>query len=180
MEPLLGGKLANSPKPIQEIFDTNKKKRAPYDWALQWLWNQPEVSVVLSGMSNMEQVQGNLKAAEASGVNSLTNEELEIVERVEKKYREMVKIPCTKCGYCMPCPNNVNIPRNFDLFNNGFMHDNVEASRAIYKRLGSMPQGKELASSCIGCKVCEDKCPQRIEISQWMVKVHEVLGEEKK
>jgi len=112
MEPLFGGRLVNPPEPIQAIFDSATKIRTPADWALQWLWDQPEVSVTLSGMSAMVQVEENVASADASGPGTLTEEELALIEQVREKYRQFCPIPCTQCRYCMPCPNGVNIPRN--------------------------------------------------------------------
>ena len=174
MEPILGGRLVNPPQPIQSLWDTAAKKRAPADWALQWLWNQPEVSVVLSGMSTMQQVEENVASAEASGTNTLTEEELALVAQVRAKYTELCPIPCTKCGYCMPCPNGVNIPRNFELYNQGVMYDKPDQSREVYTQW--FPE-LERADKCIQCRECEEKCPQSIPISEWMPIVHAVLGE---
>jgi uncharacterized protein len=176
MEPLLGGKLANPPQAVREVFDGFGKKRSPADWALEWVWNQPEVSVVLSGMSAMDQVEANLHAADQSRINSLGTEDLQFIERVRRKYEERIAIPCTECSYCMPCPNGVNIPRNFKLYNDGFMHDAVRTSRAMYVRFLGEAQR---AGACIQCRICEDKCPQKIPISEWMPKAHGVLGEGK-
>jgi len=174
MEPLLGGRLVNPPQPIQELWDSAPQKRTPAAWALQWLWNQPEVSVVLSGMSTMEQVQENVASAAASEVGSLSEEELALIARVRARYRELCPIPCTRCGYCMPCPNGVNIPRNFEIYNEGAMYDKPEHARDAYTRWFPEP---ERANQCIGCRECEDKCPQQIPISEWMPLVHQVLGE---
>jgi predicted aldo/keto reductase-like oxidoreductase len=177
MEPLLGGQLVDPPRQIQELWHTAARKRAPADWALQWLWNQPEVSVVLSGMSAMEQVEENLASAVASGVGILTEEELALVGRVRDRYRELCPIPCTQCGYCMPCPNGVNIPRNLRVFNDGLVHEKPEHARRVYTWLsGSQQAGADL---CVQCRECEDKCPQGIAVSEWMPIVHEVLGEGK-
>jgi len=175
MEPLLGGKLVNPPEPIQAIWDTAPKKRTPADWALQWLWNQPEVSVVLSGMSTMEQVEQNVASAAASGVGALTAEELALFDQVRKKYNQLCPIPCTKCNYCMPCPNGVDIPRNFEIYNQGVMYNRPEDSREEYKGM----EEEKRASACIQCRECEEKCPQGILISEWMPIVDEVLGEGK-
>jgi predicted aldo/keto reductase-like oxidoreductase len=174
MEPILGGRLVNPPQPIQRLWDTAANKRAPADWALQWLWNQPEVSVVLSGMSTMQQVEENVASADASRVGTLTEEELALVAQVSAKYRELCPIPCTKCGYCMPCPNGVNIPRNFELYNQGMMYDKPDHSRTAYNQWFPEP---ERADKCIQCRECEEKCPQEIPISEWMPIVHAVLGE---
>jgi predicted aldo/keto reductase-like oxidoreductase len=143
---------------------------------LQWLWNQPEVSVVLSGMSTMEHVQENVASASASGINTLSAEELALVGRVRDRYGELCPIPCTKCGYCMPCPNGVDIPRNFDVYNQGAMYDKADYSRREYNNW--IPE-EARASACIQCRECEEKCPQNIPISEWMPSVHEVLGEGK-
>nr|MDO8079486.1 aldo/keto reductase [Candidatus Freyarchaeota archaeon] len=177
MEPIRGGVLANPPKPIKEIFDSSYgKKRTPADWALQWVWNHPEVSVVLSGMSTMKQVQENIHSANISGVHSLGRRDLQFIKRVQKEYRKRTTIPCTKCSYCMPCPNGVNIPRNFELYNDCFIYDDPKQYRYWYRML--LPE-KERANTCIACKTCEEKCPQKIPISELMPKVHTQLGEDK-
>jgi predicted aldo/keto reductase-like oxidoreductase len=173
MEPLLGGKLANPPKAIGELFEGAGKKHTPADLALQWVWNQPEVSVVLSGMSTMAQVEENLNSADASGVNSLGAEELKLVENVRVRYLERTAIPCTGCSYCMPCPNNVEIPRNFKIYNDGIVHDDLQSARGTYLRF---LEEKSRAGACVQCRACEEKCPQKIPISQWMPKVHEALA----
>jgi hypothetical protein len=173
MEPLLGGRLVDPPDPVQELWDTAKAKRKAADWALQWLWNQPEVSVVLSGMSTMQQVEENVASADLSAVGTLNEEELAIFDRVRAKYQELCPIPCTQCAYCMPCPNGVNIPNNFRLYNLGRMYNKPEQSRRPYNSL--FPE-ETLASACIQCRECEDECPQSIPISEWMPIVHQVLG----
>jgi predicted aldo/keto reductase-like oxidoreductase len=176
MEPILGGRLVDPPDPIQQIWGGAAKKRTPADWALQWLWNQPEVSVVLSGMSAMQHVEENVASAEVSGVGSLNAEELALFDRVREKYKELCPIPCTKCGYCMPCPNGVDIPRNFEVYNEGVMYDKPDSARDGYNNW--MPE-EARASQCVQCRECEEKCPQSILISEWMPIVHEVLGEGK-
>jgi hypothetical protein len=177
MEPLLGGALVDPPPQIQAMWDSAAKERSAADWALQWLWNQPEVSVVLSGMSAMQQVEENVASADISGVGSLTEDELALVEGVRVKFDEICPIPCTQCEYCMPCPNGVNIPRNFKTYNGGLIYDKLDHARGIYRWLSKdMNAG---ADKCIQCRECEDKCPQSIPISEWMPVVHEVLGEGK-
>ena len=174
MEPLLGGKLVNPPDPIQALWDTAANKRAPADWALQWLWSQPEVSVVLSGMSAMEQVEQNVVSAGASTIKALTSEELALIGQVRAKYQEICPIPCTKCDYCMPCPNGVDIPGNFGVYNEGAMYEKPDQARQAYNMWIAE---EKRASACIQCRECEEKCPQSIRISEWMPRVHEVLGE---
>ncbi|AEY66834.1 aldo/keto reductase [Clostridium sp. BNL1100] len=173
MEPLLGGRLANPPKDIRIIMDQNKKGWTPSYWALQWLWNQSEVSVILSGMSNMQQVEENIASANRSGVGLFGKEELDAIDLVRQKYNERAAIPCTGCSYCMPCPNNVNIPRNFELYNESIVHEDIAGAKQTYHNFFDAA-GHAIA--CIQCKICEEKCPQRISISEWMPKVHNVLG----
>ena len=176
MEPLLGGRLANPPKNILTIMNADKKKRTPPDLALQWVWNQPEVSLVLSGMNTFRQVTDNIRSASDSGAGSLGMRDLQLIDRVKKRYREMVPIPCTECSYCMPCPNGVDIPRNFEVYNNGHIHEDMRTARNTYERF--VPE-KQRASACVQCKKCERKCPQKIRISEWMPKVHAELSARK-
>lgn len=176
MEPLLGGRLVDPPEPVEQLWASATKKRTPADWALQWLWDQPEVSVVLSGMSRLQHVEENIASADASAINTLTEGELALVRQVRGKYRELCPIPCTDCGYCLPCPNGVNIPRNFGIYNDGVMYDKPEYARKTYN---SWFSEDERASACLQCGECEGLCPQNISIRAWMPLVHEVLGEGK-
>jgi len=176
MEPLLGGRLARPPRAVLDIFDGFEPKRSPADWALQWVWNQPEVAVVLSGMSTMGEVEQNLLSAERSLVHSMGAAELGLIDRVRKTYLNASPIPCTKCGYCLPCPNGVNITRNFELYNDGSIHDDPGTSRFLY---GRFLTEAERASACLQCGACEKLCPQQIPVGEWMPKVHAVLGEGK-
>ena len=171
MEPLFGGSLANPPQPVWEIWNSTERKHRPADVALRWLWDKPEVSLVLSGMSSMEQVRQNIESAGRAGVGWLDEEELALARRVQQKYAELSPIPCTKCGYCMPCPNGVNIPGNFELFNNAtvFKGSSVALCRNLYN---SFPES-ERARACEGCELCEEKCPQQIEIAKMLGRVAE-------
>ncbi len=175
MEPLLGGRLVRPPAEIQALWDTAPSPRSPADWALQWLWGQPEVSVVLSGMSTMEQVQQNVASACSSRLDALTPEELALVARVRARYQEICPIPCTGCEYCLPCPNGLRIPRLFEIFNTGRMYNTLEQAREQYTRIPA----EEKADACVACRQCEEQCPQQIPISEWMVHVHEVLAQGK-
>ena len=170
MEPLLGGVLANPPPAVKQIWDEAGKD--PVEMALQWLWNKPEVSVVLSGMSTMGQVKQNIEFASRSGVGLLTEEDLKLVARVHATYKKLRPIPCTKCGYCMPCPNGVDIPWNFEVYNNGVAYNSMGASKWAYNN--NIPAEKR-ASACVGCRTCEEKCPQKIKISEWMQRIDKEL-----
>jgi len=172
MEPLQGGNLAEPPPAIREMLHQANPQRPPYDWALQWLWNQPEISTVLSGMSTMEQVINNIKSARNSVVNSLSPEEKLLLEvYINKKMKDLIVIPCTRCEYCTPCPSGINIPHNITLFNEGYAFGSLEKSRRIYGFFG------QTTDYCTQCRECEDRCPQQLEISQWMPHIHRVLGE---
>lgn len=173
MEPLRGGKLAADIPAARPLWESALIKRTPADWALQWLWNQPEVSVVLSGMSTLDQLKENLGSASNSSIGLLTAQELELVEQVNKVLTARSPIPCTACEYCLPCPNNVNIPRNFESYNNAAMYNDIADSRMDYKMW--IPDDAK-AAQCIQCDECLDKCPQQIAISTWMPVIDGVLG----
>ena len=173
MEPLLGGRLADPPKDVREAMEQFTVRRSPAEWALEWLWDQPEVSVVLSGMSAMPQVEENVRSAAASQIQSFGREEQELIARVRELYRARTPIPCTKCSYCMPCPNGVNIPGNFDFFNYAHLFDDVDGARFKYQVFLSESQR---SGSCIECGTCEGLCPQQIPIMEWMPKVSALLG----
>jgi uncharacterized protein len=177
MEPLLGGKLVNPPPVIQQIWDNAPQKRTPADWALQWIWSQPEVATILGGMSTMEQVQENLASANESPLQLPAGAlELKLFDEVRLKYQELSPIPCTSCEYCLPCPNGVNIPRVFGVYNEGVMYDKIDQSRQAYAMWIPQP---ERAEACIQCLECEQLCPQKIAISDWMAHIQAVLGEGK-
>jgi hypothetical protein len=172
MEPLLGGRLADPPKDIRAIMESFPE-RSPAEWALQWLWDQPEVSVVLSGMTTMQQVEENLLSANRSCPDSFTAPEHELIAQARELYRARTVIPCTKCGYCMPCPNGVNIPGNFEYFNYAHLFDDLAGARFKYKVFLTEEQR---SSACIACGTCEELCPQKIAIREWMPKVTALLA----
>ncbi|MEF8873490.1 MAG: aldo/keto reductase [Candidatus Thermoplasmatota archaeon] len=162
MEPLRGGKLAKEPpEEIKEIWDEAEEDREPVEWALKWLWNQPEVSLVLSGMSELEQVKENVRYASKSGVGVLSDRDLEIVDRVAERYREISPVECTGCNYCVPCPNDVAIPRNFRMYNQAEIYDEYEKYKEIWDE---KMKDESKAMNCVRCGQCEEVCPQDLEI----------------
>jgi hypothetical protein len=173
MEPLLGGRLADPPKDIREEMDRFAVRRSPAEWALDWLWDQPEVSVVLSGMSTMTQVEENLRSADAARIGAFGEAEQALISGVKEKYRARTVIPCTRCNYCMPCPNGVNIPGNFEFFNYAHLFDDVAGARFKYQIFLTEEQR---SGSCIDCGTCAELCPQKIAISEWMPKVIALLA----
>jgi predicted aldo/keto reductase-like oxidoreductase len=173
MEPLQGGRLANPPEDVRAIMKEGEPNKSPAGWALDWLWSQPEVSVVLSGMSTMRQVEENIALADRSEIGKLGKSELDVIERVRKKYSERAAIPCTGCGYCVPCPNNVAIPRNFQIYNDAAIHDDLDGAGITYNNFFNK---ENRASNCVKCGACEEKCPQGIKIMDWLEKVDKALS----
>jgi uncharacterized protein len=168
MEPVRGGALARSvPPQVQAVWDEAPVARTPAEWALHWVWSHPEVSFLLSGMSDMAQVDENLRLADASRPGLLTAEELALVARARELYRELSPIPCTACRYCMPCPQGVAIPEVFGLYNDTHMYRNLERAQFVYRVFWS---DDERADKCTACGECVEKCPQGIDIPVWMEK----------
>jgi len=174
MEPLRGGQLTCPPPPqVAEIWDRFPTRRTPADWALQWVWNHPEVSLALSGMSAMAHVEENLVSAARSGVGSLGPKELDLIAEVRDAYRTLRPIPCTTCGYCQPCPEGVDIPRVFSIFNDLAMYGDTRRAAMSYHRF---LDAAARADRCVGCGTCERNCPQQIRIIDWLKKVHARLA----
>jgi len=177
MEPIRGGLLAKKPPAlVAKVWQTSSIDRSPAEWALQWVWKHPEVSVVLSGMSTMQQVKENLAAAERSGPGKLSKGELSFIGKVRKAYLGSSPVPCTKCGYCLPCPNGVETPTIFEMFNEATMYDDF--TRAQFRYMGAGPDSlreDQRADKCQECKECVEKCPQHIPVPDWLKKAHEKL-----
>ena len=166
MEPLLGGMLSNPPEAIKGIFEEAQVN--PTDVALKWLWNRPEVTVVLSGMSSMEQVEKNLKSADESGVGTLDKKSKDIIAKSVATFKKFMEIPCTKCNYCTAeCPKGISIPLVFEYYN---FHSTF--SVLYYNMYAANIPAEKNASQCIQCGKCEKKCPQGIKISELMPKAH--------
>ncbi len=172
MEPLRGGDIVKEvPPQIQEIWDKTTVNYSPVEWALHWLWNQPEVSTVLSGMNNIMQVIENINYAHDSKVNSLDPQDLKVIDDVREKYKELKPISCTNCGYCQPCPNKVAVPNLFNLYNEIAIYGNYEKSKFLYT---FVPE-ESRPSSCDACGKCIDICPQKINIPNLIDKVRRVF-----
>jgi predicted aldo/keto reductase-like oxidoreductase len=176
MEPLRGGQLTNSvPPSIQAIWAGAPAKRTPAEWALQWLWSQPAVSVVLSGMSTMDQVQENIASATRSRPGLLTDGELAVIGRVKGQYEKLCPIPCTGCRYCQPCPSGVNIPGVFEVYSEAVMYEDERRARVIYN---NWIKEEERAHLCTSCSECLTKCPQGIGIPDRLAEAHDFLYRE--
>lgn len=165
MEPLRGGKLVNLPDKAKQALASDSKGYTPAELGLRWLWNQPEVTCVLSGMNSQDMVEENIRIASDAAPGDLTKEDLEIVEKIKKIIREREKVGCTGCRYCMPCPKGVDIPGNFYYYNLMYME---KKSSARFEFAQSMGMRKEpgFASQCIQCGKCEQHCPQHIQIRE--------------
>lgn len=171
MEPLRGGRLAaNVPEAVREVFAAAEAGRSPAEWGLQWVWNHPEVSVVLSGMSTLEQVKANLAAAEKAHANALTPAELQTIDKARQVFRERTKVNCTACGYCMPCPSGVNISGVFMHYNDYHIYQDALENAKYYDL-----HPKQRAVSCTECGQCEEHCPQGLPIREEMKKARELF-----
>jgi predicted aldo/keto reductase-like oxidoreductase len=174
MEPVRGGSLArNVPPQVQTLWDAAPVRRSPAEWALQWVWNEPAVSFLLSGMSTMQHVEEDLQFAERSRPGLLSPEELALVGRVRDVYRDLSPVPCTSCRYCMPCPQGVAIPDVFEFYNDAHVYDDLPRRQWAYNTF--MDEG-ERADKCTACGDCLDKCPQDIDIPRWMEKAQAYLA----
>jgi len=173
MEPLLGGKLAASlPKRALKAFKSVNKTLSPAAWALRWLWNQNEVTLVLSGMNSQQQLDENIKTAASSSADMLKEEEKKAYNSVIKIFNDCCKIKCTECNYCMPCPNNVNIPGCFAAFNLSYTVGMYSGVQQYLTSTGvNDPRINYAAGNCTKCGECEKRCPQHIPIIKMLKKV---------
>jgi predicted aldo/keto reductase-like oxidoreductase len=179
MEPLRGGVLAGKlPEEVQKFYDDAKVKRSPAEWGLRWVWNHPEVTVVLSGMNEESQIEENIKTAETALPNSLKPEELTTIKNVAETYRKLLKVPCTGCQYCMPCINSINIPSNFQIYNQYHIDKEEQKARGMYAMMlmGGLNDKRADAALCKACKQCIQRCPQHIDIPEELKAVAKELG----
>ena len=164
MEPLRGGKLVQLlPNKAKELIKNNPKKYSPAEWGLRWLWNQEQVTCVLSGMNSLDMVKENIRIASNVKEGEFTKEDFKLIENVKKEINSNIKVPCTACGYCMPCPNGVDIPTTFKCYNEMYT-ENKKSGRKEYFRTTAFRKDVSDASRCIGCGKCERHCPQNIPI----------------
>lgn len=173
MEPLKGGRLAqNIPDDILALWDQSETKRSPQSWAFHWLANMPEVTVVLSGASSLEQLKDSLEIFETVGIGALTSEEVQLVSDVKALYESKIKVGCTGCNYCVPCPLKVEIPRIFTVYNQASMYGELESNQVHYNELVQKANG---ADQCVACGKCMKVCPQSIHIIDKLQEAHEYL-----
>lgn len=172
MEPLRGGYLGTSepPEEVSSIWEQAHKKRSPVEWALSFVLDRPETTVVISGMNEEAHIKENIKIASKVQAGTLGERELSIIESAADKYNELLRVKCTGCGYCMPCPYDVNIPFCLDSYNNIDLSGGLAAARFKYV-VGTNVMGAGrtgYASQCVSCGECLDKCPQDIAIPDFL------------
>ena len=165
MEPLRGGKLVNLPEKAKQVLATDSKGYTPAELGLRWLWNQPEVTCVLSGMNSEEMINENIRIASEAEPGHLTQEDMEIVVQIKQIIRQREKVGCTGCRYCMPCPKGVDIPGNFHYYNLMYMEKKASARKEFARNIG-LRKEPGFATQCVGCGLCEKHCPQHIPIRE--------------
>jgi predicted aldo/keto reductase-like oxidoreductase len=176
MEPIRGGRLARTPETVARLWADAPVKRSPQEWALHWVWNHPEVTLALSGMSTMQQVIENVAYAERSQPHSLTADEMALIGRVRDTYLSLNQISCTGCRYCSPCPSGVEILRVFEMYNEALIYNSVAEQRKIYRDPEKFRK-EGLADNCNKCEQCVEKCPQKLAIPELLEKAHAFLIE---
>jgi len=174
MEPLRGGRLTIPPEKVNKIWASAAIQRTPQEWGLRWVWNHPEVTVVLSGMSKMEQVVENVAYAEHSQPHNLTAEEIALIGQARNAYRSLSPVLCTACSYCMPCPNGVDIPHVFNLYNDAIIYNARQIPRIVYSNPKVFKE-EQRADRCVKCELCVEKCPQKLPIPELLEKAHAFL-----
>lgn len=174
MEPLKGGQLANLPESITSIWNEDGLNLTPVERALRWAANHPNVKTILSGMSTLDQMIENIAFAEKMEANVIGDEEAKRYLQVKEAIEARIKVPCTDCKYCMPCPVGVNIPGNFTQYNKAFMYEDQYMSANVYQ---NKYKEEQKASACIACGKCEPQCPQNIKIIESLKEVDAYLGQ---
>ncbi|NMD37128.1 MAG: 4Fe-4S dicluster domain-containing protein [Christensenellaceae bacterium] len=157
---------------MQNIFDKSNYKYSPAAWSFKYIWNFPQVSTVLSGMNDFYQIDDNINTASNASPNSLSKEELNTINKLREAYSSLIKVGCTSCNYCMPCPYGVNIPANFKLYNNSNMFNDLKSYKKQYDEMKDL----EHSFNCEKCGECESKCPQKIQIRKELENVSNYFG----
>ena len=175
MEPLRGGKLVNKlPVDANRLIAANERGWSAAEWALRWLWDQPEVTVVLSGMNSLEMVEENVRTASEAGVGAFTEADYALIDKVREEIKRTEKVGCTGCRYCMPCPQGVDIPGAFRCYN-AMYSESKSAGRFQYAQTVGLTQEPAFPSQCIECGKCEKHCPQGIPIREKLKEADKAL-----
>ena len=165
MGPLKGGILAETPEKVREIWNKSNVKRTPAEWALRWVINHSEITCVFSGMGSLKQVKENIKVTNETLPESISHHDMELYDNVKDIYQDQLKVECTGCGYCMPCPSGVDIPQCFTLYNQKHMYNNNAPSYLYLTALGEVTSDNQsYAGLCDGCGNCIKICPQKLDV----------------
>jgi predicted aldo/keto reductase-like oxidoreductase len=171
-KPLLGGRLIkNIPDSVAKIWSDAEPHRSPAEWALRWVWNHPEVSTAVCDMSTLKQVKENTALAGVTLADSFSVPEELVISRVRDAYRALKPIPCTACRGCMPCPQDIDVPRIFEIYNDAVMYGDTATARAIYRL------EKHHLDDCTDCASCVNACGKKIPITDWLKKARSLLAE---
>lgn len=169
-EPFRGGRLTKEPpEPVAKAWARAPQERSLAEWGLRWVWDHPEVSTVVSDMSNVEQVIENIALANSAAPDSLTVQEEVVINQVREVYRRLRPIPCSTCSCCMPCPIDIDVPRIFELYNDAIIYRDIKTGRFLY----GIEQ--HCADTCTECSACEDACPKKIAIMDYLMVAHQLL-----
>ena len=174
MEPLRGGKLVRLPEKAKAVLSEGSRPYTAAELGLRWLWNQPEVTCVLSGMNSEEMVTENIAVASDAEAGQLTDQDMAVVGKIRKILREREKVGCTGCRYCMPCPKGVDIPGNFHYYNMMYMEKKISA-RFEFAQVMGLRKEPGFATQCVGCGRCEQHCPQHISIREKLKEADKAL-----
>ena len=174
MEPLRGGGLASTPKDVAQLYEQFPVKRSAAEWAFHHVYNYPQVSCILSGVTTMEQLKDNIEIFSKKDAvpGCMAPEEKELLKKVKQAYESRVTIPCTGCEYCLPCPKGVAIPQIFQLYNQGMMFEAFDQPKRSYMFQRNAGHDQP---NCVACGACEKKCPQHIEIIKQLKLAHSKL-----
>ncbi len=174
MEPLRGGTLANLPEGASKLVERGGKGRSSAEWAFRWLWNQPEVTCVLSGMNSEEMVLENCNTASNAEAGEFTEEDYKLIESIKEEMHRLVKVGCTGCRYCMPCPRGVDIPGIFRCYNHIYTEGKSKARTEFIQSI-ALQDNPGVATLCVACGKCEKHCPQSIPIIETLKKADKAL-----
>ncbi len=174
MEPLRGGTLAKLPEGAQKIVDKDGKGRSPAEWAFRWLWNQPEVTCVLSGMNSTEMVEENCRTASDADAGQFAEEDYKLIESIKAEIQRLVKVGCTGCRYCMPCPRGVDIPGVFRCYNHMYT-EGKSTGRQEFIQTIALQDKPGLPTLCVQCGKCEKHCPQNLSIIESLKEADKAL-----
>lgn len=170
MEPLRGGKIVDVPSEVQSLFDQSSSQYSNVEWAFRWLIDNEKIHVILSGMSDMSQVEDNMRIFNKTDAACMTEEEHKIIDQAADAFNARIQVDCTACNYCMPCPVGVAIPRNFALYNEYYKFDAQDNKNRIIGEYNKLSVDEQ-ASACVECGQCEAACPQHITIIDDLKKV---------